>query len=33
MKFHELEAQARASSAPKVTTAANSSSPPPTRLG
>src|SRR4051812_28024464 len=33
MKFHELDAQARASSAPKVTTAANSSSAPPTRLG
>src|SRR5687767_827191 len=33
MKFHELEAQARASSAPKVTMAANSSSAPPTRLG
>src|SRR5687767_9510935 len=33
MKFQELEAQARASSAPKVTTVENSSSAPPTRLG
>src|SRR6185295_13047114 len=33
MKFHELDAQARARSAPKVTTAENSSSAPPTRLG
>src|SRR5258706_6495889 len=32
-QFHALEAQARASSAPKVTTAANSSSAPPTRFG
>src|SRR5437016_3855841 len=33
MKFHELEAQARASSAPNSTTATNSSSAPPTRFG
>src|SRR5262245_17499686 len=32
-QFQALEAQARASSAPKVTTAANSSSAPPTRFG
>src|SRR5690349_19703776 len=32
-QFQAVEAQARASSAPKVTTAANSSSAPPTRLG
>src|SRR5260221_13842369 len=33
MKFHEVEAQARASSAPKWTMATNSSSAPPTRFG
>src|SRR6185436_4474201 len=33
MKFHALEAQARASSAPKWTMATNSSSAPPTRFG
>src|SRR5437879_10868536 len=33
MKFHELEAQARASSAPNSTTATNSSSAPPIRFG
>src|SRR6266849_7583183 len=33
MKFHELDAQARASSAPNSTTATKSSSAPPTRFG
>src|SRR6185295_11297442 len=33
MKFHEVEAQARARSAPKCTIATNSSSAPPTRFG
>src|SRR5262245_17128115 len=33
MKFHDVDAHARASKAPKCTIATNSSSPPPTRFG